>query len=111
MHATDIVGYTFRADTYCPAHIAKAMTSTPEYNGWGRPACGPQMTTEEDLDEIAAHFQIDHTDESTFDSWEFPKVILADQAGDDSCDLCEGGVTLISGDDWENLRENMLFDY
>lgn len=86
-HSSDIVGYTFRADNYCPEHIEDVLTATEEYDGW-KLAESVTMATEDNLNEIAAHFGINRQDESSFGSDEFPKVIYRDQADGDSCAVC-----------------------
>lgn len=85
--SSDIVGYTFQSELYCPEHIVAAVTATPEFEGWGL-AAGVDMPVEANLSEIAAHFQIDRMDESSFDSAEFPKVVFRDQADGSTCDTC-----------------------
>lgn len=87
-HATDIVGYTYAADTYCPDDmraIAKRHTARPV----------PSLSVEVELDEWARMARIDRYDERSFDSDEFPKVIFADSAWDvagtefaDHCATC-----------------------
>lgn len=81
MALTDIVGYTFAADIFCPRHIIAALPTGDggAYDGWAL-APGVRMTAEDNLSEIAYAFQIDRQDEATFDSDEFPKVIFSDQA-------------------------------
>lgn len=86
-YSADIVGYTFRASTYCRDHIMPAVTSTKAYDGWEL-AKGVIVPVEQDLDEIAFAFQIDRQDESSFDSDEFPKVIFRDAAEDTYCEVC-----------------------
>lgn len=86
-HSTDIVGYVFKADTYCPDHVEDAVTSTEAYDGW-KLVEPVTMPTEDSLNEIAAAFQIDRYDESSFDSDEFPKVIFRDQAEGFYCGAC-----------------------
>lgn len=91
-HATDIVGYTFNADTYCPDHIIGALpTGEGEpYEGWALAKGADPMTPEAELDEIAWANGYNRDDESTYDSGEFPKVIFASQAwdSDDYCATC-----------------------
>lgn len=82
--SSDIAGYIYKADTYCPEHIIGAMTSTEDYEGWEL-AEGIEMGVEENLDNIAAHFSINRQDENSFDSEEFPKVIFRDQADGSVC--------------------------
>lgn len=90
MKAWEIVGYAFRADTYCPSDIVGALpTGEGEpFDGWAL-APGVHMTTEDNLDEIAFAFGIDRQDEHSFDSWDFPKVIFASSVEDDEyCAVC-----------------------
>ena len=90
MRATDIVGYTYKADLYCPVCIVGMLPTGPgeEFDGWAL-AEGVRMSTEENLTEIAAAFGIDRMDEETFDSDDFPKVVFASQALDgDHCGRC-----------------------
>lgn len=70
-----IVGYTFAADNYCPEHVIDAL---PTSEG------GVHMSVEDNLDELAAAFGIDRTDESSFDSGNFPKIITKQQAEHDA---------------------------
>jgi hypothetical protein len=99
MHSTDIVGYIFNADTYCPSCIIAQLPTQPggAFNGWALAAGADAMSTEANLAEIATAFGIDHGDESSYDSGDFPKVIFADQADDDICGNC--GEPLIESDD------------
>lgn len=88
VHATDIAGYVFRADTYCQGCIGDVVTSDPRYDGW-KVAPEIRMSVEENLDEIAAAFGIDRQDEGSFDSDNFPKVIFASQLeGGEYCAAC-----------------------
>lgn len=75
MAITDIVGYTFRADTYCPEHVLAVLTATPEFEGWAL-ADGVAMSVEDNLDEIAAAFGVNREEEYSFDADEFPKRIF-----------------------------------
>jgi hypothetical protein len=59
-----IVGYTYRADIYCPEHIRDQIPAAPTVG-----------TVEESLDRLAAHRNIDRADEYSFDSDDFPKPI------------------------------------
>ena len=85
--ATKPAAYTFKADIYCPGCIALVMAATPDFEGWGL-ALGVSMTVEKNLDEIAAHHGFDRSDETTFDSDEFPKVVFTDQLNGDACGQC-----------------------
>lgn len=89
-HATDIVGYMFTADVYCSDCIIDVVTCQPQFYGWAL-AEGVQMSTEDNLSEIAAAFSIDRMDEGSFDSGEFPKVIFGSQVESDEerCGACE----------------------
>jgi hypothetical protein len=71
-----IIGYTYQAESYCPRCIVKVLPTGPDgtFDGWGL-APGVRMSTEANLDEIAAAFGIDRRDEHSFDSSDFPKVI------------------------------------
>lgn len=89
MNATDVVGYMFQADIYCPDCIGGVLTSTPEYENFAL-AGGVVMTAEEDLDEVALAFGIDRHDESSYDSDVFPKVLLADPSVNRYCGACDG---------------------
>jgi hypothetical protein len=92
--AWDIVGYTFKADTYCPNCIIDALpTGEGEaYDGW-KLAAGVHMSTEANLSEIAAAFPIDRQDERTFDSADFPKVIFSSQIeGAEYCASCHAEI-------------------
>jgi hypothetical protein len=75
MNATQIVAYTFRADTYAPAAILAALPT-----GDGELYNAAEVETA--LDELALAFGIDRADECTFDSADFPKVVFASQVDD-----------------------------
>lgn len=81
MKAWTIVGYTYAADNYCPDCIRDSFVTL---SGWevGR-------TTEELLDHAADIRGIDRADEGSFDSGDFPKVILASMVEtDERCGAC-----------------------
>ena len=79
--ADKIVGYTFMTENICPTCTINRMI------GAGLASPGARdMRVEDVLDQIAASEGIDRTDEHTFDSGEFPKVIFASQIG---CSLCD----------------------
>jgi hypothetical protein len=75
-YASDIVGYTYRADyiyrteLYCPGCILAVVN--------GLTVDHAADTAERDLDVLAAEHGIDRYDESTFDSGDFPKVVTRD---------------------------------
>ena len=84
--ATDIVGYTYNADQYCPDCILK-----PEQIGFA-------FSVEAVLDVVARFMDIDRYDEKTFDSGTFPKVIFESQIEDDErCGKCNNRLV------WYNL--------
>lgn len=88
MASIDIAGYTYQADIYGRCCIVSAVTSSPAYDGWALGE-GIVMPVEQNLDEIAAHFQIDRQDEHTFDSGDFPKVVFEDMlSGSERCATC-----------------------
>lgn len=67
----DIVGYTYRADNHRPDALVEALIRE------GRLAPGARgMDPDEALDQLAAIEGVNRQDEYTFDSDEFPKVIL-----------------------------------
>ena len=74
MRTDTIVGYSYRADIYCPEHIVGALRGRDDV----APA-GFDMEAEHLLDQVAAYNLIDREDESSFDSDDFPKVAFADQ--------------------------------
>ena len=85
-----IVGYTFRAETLCPDCTIKALPTGEgqAYDGWAL-AEGVHMSVEDNLNEIALAFGINRTDEHTFDSDDFPKVVFDVQLLDgETCDHC-----------------------
>jgi hypothetical protein len=91
MHATDIVAYTFNAETLCPrCVIDKLPTGEGQaFDGWALAPGAAPMSTEDNLNEIAMAFGIDRQDEYTFDSDDFPKVVFASQVLDgETCDGC-----------------------
>lgn len=92
MKAFDIVGYTFNADSYCPPCVVEMLPTGPgqPFDGW-KLAPGVHMSTEANLDELAYAFGIDRSDEPTFDSSEFPKVIFASQveSAEEVCGRCD----------------------
>lgn len=77
MHATDIVAYTYRAETLCP-HCIMAR-----FNADGR--LGDDV--EKVLQWHAKLRGIDIFNERTYDSGDFPKVVFADQAH--HCEDCK----------------------
>lgn len=77
-HATDIVGYIYKADIYCPGCILGEL-GAGVYGG----------TTEQSLSRLADERGIDRFDEYSFDSDEFPKVVFRSQIEDEErCGAC-----------------------
>lgn len=80
-HSTDIVGYTYQADIWCPGCTRNAFIDKLAIN-YGR-------TTENVLDAVAKLHEIDRHDERSYDSDDFPKVIFADgEAEMERCGQC-----------------------
>lgn len=73
-----IAGYTWRAENYLPDDLIEAMIAARLLAPGAR-----SMTVEEALDQAASVEGIDREDECTFDSEDFPKVILGSQITDD----------------------------
>lgn len=72
------------ADTWCPACLIEAMINL----GAASPAAR-DMPAEGILDQCAAASAIDRSDETSFDSFEFPKVVFLRQLPDGAtCDHC-----------------------
>lgn len=71
MSATDIVGYTYKAEQYTPAGIIEQGL----IEGWLAPAAR-SMNVEEVLDQAQHYVGVDREDERSYDSEEFPKVIF-----------------------------------
>jgi hypothetical protein len=96
-HSTDIIGYQFNGAHYCPRCIIEALPTGPggAFDGWKlAPEYALRTPVETNLSEIAYAFQIDRSDESTFDSAEFPKVIFDSQAeGPEMCAICGVDIT------------------
>lgn len=82
-----ILGYTFAADNYCPRCITKVLPvgEGEIFDGWDL-AKGVRWDVEHNLDEIALAFGIDRSNEHSFDSAEFPKVITRQMLQADSLD-------------------------
>ena len=74
-----LVAYTYQADLYCPQCIAFRLS------GWTTTVDNVERV----LDAQAAHYGIDRSAESSFDSGFFPKVVFAHQLrGGDRCGAC-----------------------
>lgn len=76
MSATDIVGYTYKAENYMPRQLIEVLIN----EGRAAPAAR-DMPVEDVLDQIvgAEALDLDRMDERSFDSGDFPKVIFESQ--------------------------------
>jgi len=80
-----VTGYTFRADNYCPTCIGREIAELSEsgvaddLNRW---------QVEDALDAIAEALKVDRDNEATFDSDDFPKVILSLDDDGITCGSC-----------------------
>lgn len=72
-----ILGYTFNGENYTPEGVIAALYADERYDGW-QTVPGYFMPVEDNLNEIAYHECIDRSDEASFDSDDFPKVITGD---------------------------------
>ena len=84
MKTWEVIGYTYRADIYCPTDsVRKAYAD----NGWVPPTT-IYLGHEHNLDVLAQGLGIDRYAEETFDSGDFPKVVFTDQITDETCSEC-----------------------
>jgi len=86
--AWEVVGYTYQAETLCPACTLSAlpMGDGETFDGWYE--VDGNMSPEDNLSELAAAFGIDRMDESSYDSGDFPKVIFSSDSEGDQCGGC-----------------------
>lgn len=86
----DVVGYVYRADIYCPVHLLDTYRARRRAAGASIDSTRQRASGVEDvLDIYASDRGIDREDETTFDSDDFPKVILRiDAEPDDQCGAC-----------------------
>lgn len=80
-----VTGYTFQADNYCPSCALKVFLA-----GEGLEGHGLSYIVEEAFDLLARFRGINRYDEYSFDSSDFPKVILSVNDDDEYCGLCFG---------------------
>jgi hypothetical protein len=66
-----IAAYLYRADLHCPACVIEAMIASRDASPAAR-----DMPVEAVLDQCAEAMALDRCDETSFDSSEFPKVVL-----------------------------------
>jgi hypothetical protein len=93
---SDIVGYTFKAANYCPDCIIAQVRRV-----WaGFTEAELDWPTETALDHAATALKIDRTDEHSFDSDTFPKVVFRDMLSE--CDVCDGAAVV--NDEYELHR-------
>lgn len=77
-HATEIVAYTFDAETLCPGCTIRALHGNDDW-----------LNAEEFLRELAVGRGVDRMDEHSFDSGDFPKVVFDSGLLDgEKCDHC-----------------------
>jgi hypothetical protein len=82
--AYDIVGYTYCAEILCPTCTTAVMVA----QGEASPAA-LDMSAEDVLNQVAGANAVDRDDETSFDSDDFPKVVLALMVSSGSrCDNC-----------------------
>jgi hypothetical protein len=80
----EVAAYTYRTEVYCPACLITRMIAA----GDASPAAG-DLPAEDVLDQCAEAAALHRTDEASFDSSEFPKVVFLDQVRDaDTCGYC-----------------------
>lgn len=117
----DLVGYVFRANYYCERDLLERLppilgdydcsdcsapaNGSPPYCG----ACWPLHASE---DAIEAHLNrratergIDREREESFDSDDFPKVLLRDQAHGAECGTCGTDLTTTRAIDWRTASK------
>lgn len=84
-HASDIVGYQVEADFRC----RDCMHGVASVHGAAHGLSTEGVGVEELMDRWARRVGIDRSDESSFDTREFPKVVLASHVeGPDRCGGC-----------------------
>jgi len=86
VHSWDVVGYTYKADEYCEDCIVEEVKQDflRKYPTWGWPSESPSL----DLDQLAKFVAIDRDDEHSYDTDDFPKVILSYSESGDTPDTC-----------------------
>ncbi len=106
MRADSVVGYLFKAETFCPEHLTLKVDSTFRQSGVidsnGRLFDGSDslnldgtkvgfsdFDAEDLLDIYADVLKIDRMEESSFDSDDFPKIIFHSDEWDGDCHMCD----------------------
>lgn len=88
MNATDIVAYTYQAETLCPRCVVARTVKTKTLRDYILNE-GADGEVERWLDSLAKMNGVDRQDEHSFDSGDFPKVVFADQIEDgETCHGC-----------------------
>lgn len=83
----DTVGYQFKADFFCPVCVVEEYLNDDEQAG--QYLRRGFYDVDNILDHLARAAKVDRADEESFDSDDFPKVILRDQLEDDEfCGRC-----------------------
>lgn len=81
----ELAAYLYRADLHCPSCLIEAMIIHRDASPAAR-----DMPVEAVLDQCAEAMAIDRSDEASYDSAEFPKVIQLDTLEpDDVCGSCQ----------------------
>lgn len=79
-HATDIVGYNYRADNHCISCTGKMVFDY--YGGSLVPESPDEITA------VGIANDIDVEDEYSYDSDDFPKVIFRSHLDGEKCGMC-----------------------
>lgn len=94
--STDIAGYTYQADIYCPECTQTIAAhgledKVPQGDPWQNTGTGEQ-SAEDLLDRWAQSLGIDRYDERSYDSDDFPKVVFDDSLLEEGevCGNCYG---------------------
>lgn len=81
-----VVGYLWRAEILCPLDLVMGGCAS----GLITVDIDSRSTVEAVLDDQARALGIDRTQENSFDSWRFPKRVVAGSCGDAAfCDRCD----------------------
>lgn len=101
MSSDSVVAYTYRAELLCPDCTVKNTFSnyllSQGFNGLGviplTDFVVRKVKEETILDFLAGRDLVDRTDETSFDSGDFPKVVFESQLdGGETCDDCHGRI-------------------
>ncbi len=83
MRFDEVVGYTYDVGLYCPDDVIGLMIQKGK-----APAAAEDRNSEYVLDELATGLEVTREDENSFDSEDFPKVILAIDSEGLACGTC-----------------------